>query len=198
MTKEKWLQVSGNEDYEVSNRGAVRALPSRRILPAHKGNKVGHRRVSLKSPTTGEHKQHYVHTLVLEAFVSPRPEGMCACHIDGDPLNNCVENLRWGTYSENNHDIVRHGRHHHTKRTHCPKGHPLDAVKFHADGTFWQRRCRTCLREQNRARRARKTTCPKGHPFDGVRRNRDGSVRQRYCTVCAHDALERGRLARWG
>jgi hypothetical protein len=53
-----------------------------------------------------------VHTLVLEAFVGPCPEGMLACHDpDHTPTNNNVSNLRWGTQSENMEDAKKHGRH---------------------------------------------------------------------------------------
>lgn len=45
-----------------------------------------------------------VHLYVLETFVGPRPEGMQACHGDGDPANNRLSNLRWDTCSNNNLD----------------------------------------------------------------------------------------------
>jgi len=54
-------------------------------------------------------KTFYVHTLVLEAFVEPRPEGLQCCHRDGNPKHNWVPNLRWGTSSENCDDKRRHG-----------------------------------------------------------------------------------------
>lgn len=50
-----------------------------------------------------------VHRLVLEAFVGPCPEGLECCHEDGDPMNNTVGNLRWGTRESNYADSVRHG-----------------------------------------------------------------------------------------
>lgn len=51
-----------------------------------------------------------VHVLVLEAFVSPRPSGMDGCHIDGNPENNALPNLRWATHKDNMKDMVLHGR----------------------------------------------------------------------------------------
>ena len=48
--------------------------------------------------------------LVLEAFIGLRPDGMEACHCDGNPGNNALTNLRWDTHSENEKDKVSHGR----------------------------------------------------------------------------------------
>jgi len=53
----------------------------------------------------------FVHRMVLLAFVGPAPEGMKCRHLNGNPKDNRLENLCWGTSSENNRDIVRHGRH---------------------------------------------------------------------------------------
>src|SRR5262245_15940652 len=43
----------------------------------------------------GNKVARYIHHLVLEAFVGPRPPGMVCRHLDGDPAHNHVENLRW-------------------------------------------------------------------------------------------------------
>src|SRR5699024_7150413 len=72
-----------------------------------------------------ERHTHYVHTLVLLAFVGERPAGMECLHKDGNPNNNRLDNLRWGTPSENNLDIVAHGNNHCLNKTHCPRGHLL-------------------------------------------------------------------------
>lgn len=54
---------------------------------------------------------HYVHRLVLEAFVGPCPPGMECCHDpDPDPANNRLENLRWDTKKGNSADMDRLGR----------------------------------------------------------------------------------------
>jgi hypothetical protein len=52
----------------------------------------------------------YVHTLVLEAFVGPCPSGQECRHLDGDPGNNRLSNLKWGTRRENSADRIGHGR----------------------------------------------------------------------------------------
>ena len=50
-----------------------------------------------------------IHRLVLESFVGPCPEGMVACHGDGDRANNALSNLRWDTTRANSDDSLRHG-----------------------------------------------------------------------------------------
>lgn len=57
----------------------------------------------------GRKFRRYIHRLVLEAFVGPRPPGLICCHWDGDPANNRLENLRWDTYKSNCDDMLRHG-----------------------------------------------------------------------------------------
>lgn len=51
-----------------------------------------------------------VHVLVLEAFDRPRPKGAVCRHLDGNPINNHLSNLAWGTHKENTEDRKRHGR----------------------------------------------------------------------------------------
>jgi hypothetical protein len=65
-------------------------------------------------PMVGLHrdgKRHgrLVHRLVLEAFVGPCPDGMEACHNDGNRLNCALSNLRWDTPAANQADRVLHG-----------------------------------------------------------------------------------------
>jgi hypothetical protein len=65
----------------------------------------------------------YIHRLVLETFVGPCPDGMEACHANGNRLDNRLENLRWDTKSANSLDAVQHGTHGGFKnRGICPQG----------------------------------------------------------------------------
>jgi hypothetical protein len=50
-----------------------------------------------------------VHRLLLETFVGPCPEKHEALHINGNRLDNRLENLRWGTRKENVADAIKHG-----------------------------------------------------------------------------------------
>jgi len=52
----------------------------------------------------------YVHHLVLQVFVGPRPAGCEACHRNGIPTDNRLENLYWGTPIDNDADQREHGR----------------------------------------------------------------------------------------
>lgn len=105
--KENWKPVPKWSDYEVSNLGKVRSLKfgKKRILKPWLDD--GYPRVRLSQD--GKRTMPFVHCLVLEAFVGPRPKNAEACHFDGTRNNNAVENLRWDTNSGNQRDKVRHG-----------------------------------------------------------------------------------------
>lgn len=68
--------------------------------------KYGYTRISLVHPIR---KNFYLHRLVLLTFVGPCPDGMEACHNDGNPANNSLGNLRWDTVKSNIHDAIKHG-----------------------------------------------------------------------------------------
>ena len=51
-----------------------------------------------------------VHRLVLTTFVGPCPDGCECLHLDDNPQNNCLDNLRWGTPKENKNDNWRRNR----------------------------------------------------------------------------------------
>ncbi|WP_051233125.1 HNH endonuclease [Pseudonocardia asaccharolytica] len=74
------------------------------------------------------HTTAKVHRLVLLAFVGEPPDDKPnALHRDDDPANNCVENLYWGTRSENTDDSVRNGSHVQARKATCALGHDLVA-----------------------------------------------------------------------
>jgi hypothetical protein len=77
----------------------------RRMKPSPKQG--GYLRVSLRGD--GKRASGLVHVLVLTAFVGPCPDGKQARHDDGDPTNNRLDNLFWGTPKQNCDDRVRHG-----------------------------------------------------------------------------------------
>jgi hypothetical protein len=54
-------------------------------------------------------KVRLVHQLVAMAFYGPTPDGMEIMHLDGNPSNANLSNLKHGTHSENMKDAIRHG-----------------------------------------------------------------------------------------
>lgn len=57
----------------------------------------------------GKRTQFLIHRLVLVLFADPCLTGMETRHLDGDPSNNNIKNLRWGTGEENCQDRCLHG-----------------------------------------------------------------------------------------
>lgn len=102
---------TGYEGYEVSNLGRVRSLRTWTadgpyILRATPSSTTGYPVVGLSRPGQ-KLKMIAVHTLVLEAFVGPRPAGMEARHGVGGRADASLTNLCWGTKRANEHDKQR-------------------------------------------------------------------------------------------
>lgn len=115
---EQWRPVIGYEGlYEVSDLGRVRSLARQTSMGARGGRVLkpnplpkGYLAVTLSRPPNVKRRVAYVHTLVLEAFVGPRPPGMDACHSpDPTPANCRLDNLRWDTRRNNFADKRQHG-----------------------------------------------------------------------------------------
>ena len=51
-----------------------------------------------------------VHQLVMRAFVGEPPEGMEVRHLNGDPTDNRLENLKYGSRTENILDVFYQGK----------------------------------------------------------------------------------------
>lgn len=100
LEAEGWRPVDGFDGYEISSLGRVRH--GSRILKPWP-HKSGHLYVSMSRKG-----KRQVHRLVLLSFVgAPPTDAHESCHRDGNPTNNAVGNLYWGTRSENIRDLVR-------------------------------------------------------------------------------------------
>ena len=112
MEQEQWKPIERfNGEYEVSNLGRVRSMKKYRGMTAR------------IMPQTIQRKGYYavtfhmnnkaycrkVHRLVIEAF-TPNPDNLpCINHIDGNKLNNRIDNLEWCTYQHNMQHAVHTG-----------------------------------------------------------------------------------------
>ena len=123
--EEIWASVPGYEGmYEASNQGRImsirRQVPSKTwrgketlttvnggVLVPLKISKYGHLGVNLSK--SGKPTLLRVHRLVLEAHSGPCPDGFECRHLDGNPENNSLDNLSWGTHQQNVDDMTAHG-----------------------------------------------------------------------------------------
>lgn len=153
MSTEIWKPVVGYEGiYEVSNRGRVRRIlagpgtwPGRMLTPSE--DTKGYMNVRLLN------KPARLHRIVAMAFLGPSDLPLVR-HLDGDPANNTLENIAWGTHQDNTDDRVRHGRTTNADRppaTHCKQGHEFtpENTRYRAPRKSGHReslRCRECNR----------------------------------------------------
>ena len=118
---EFWCEVDGYPDYECSTLGRIRRKASARSSRAHAHAELrgwldpdGYRRYELRK----DNKKHLVrgHVAVAATYYGPCPDGHECRHLDGDPSNNRLDNLAWGTDAENKADRAWHKRHPRTRR----------------------------------------------------------------------------------
>lgn len=104
---EVWEDIPDCKHYQVSNRGRVRSLA--RVIRRNNGRQQTIRERILKQsldewgyPMVRLYGKTYkVHRLVAAAFILGRKPGEVIRHMDGNPKNNHVSNLAYGTTSEN-------------------------------------------------------------------------------------------------
>ena len=116
--QEEWKPIQDYEGlYEVSNLGNVRSVDhyvknsrnSCRLIhssPKKKSITNGYEMVWLHKNNKG--KLFYVHRLVAKAFIPNKMDKPFINHIDGNRMNNRVDNLEWCTQSENVYHAYRH------------------------------------------------------------------------------------------
>mgnify|MGYP003602317769 CR=1 FL=1 len=166
-----WRPVTGYLGiYEVSSDGEVRSLDrvvvrSNGVPVATRGkllkpneDKAGYLYINLSAG--GRRRRVYIHQLVASAFVGDRQPGMQICHNNGIKADNRAVNLRYDTASANQRDRVKHGTHHHARKTECARGHAYTEtntrfrVRQNKCGPSIVRDCLTCEAQRKAARSA--------------------------------------------
>ncbi|MCO4573718.1 hypothetical protein Si079_01011 [Streptococcus infantarius subsp. infantarius] len=110
MTSEVWKPIKGYEGfYEVSNKGNVRSV--------ERFDRIGRRRkselISVNSVQQlglyhdGKRKNLSVKNLVADAFLEAPQADEKLIHVDGNPKNNCVENLMWQKKAQRKRNVYR-------------------------------------------------------------------------------------------
>lgn len=158
------MPIPGKEKYyHVSNYGRVKSLErisvyyingflyqrkiKESILKASPDQR-GYPRVSF-CQESGLPRYGKVHKLVAEAFIGPIPENCTLIrHLDNNPLNNAVVNLKYGTYLENAQDKTLAGTHNNTIKNACIRGHKLYGKNLIPSVKLNSRGCLSCSRMQ--------------------------------------------------
>jgi len=158
VTPERWLPIVGWEgSYEVSDLGRVRSIPRR----DPRGKRLAGKVLSPGLDTVGYpmvilHRHgrttRTVHRLVAAAFLGSCPPGQEVRHLDGCRTNPRLDNLAYGTKSENQQDSIRHGTHSSLAKTHCPAGHEYTPENTYVNNRG-ERMCRECGRVRGRRQR---------------------------------------------
>ena len=161
-----WRPVVGFEGfYEVSECGQFRSLDRvvkrgsnhltlrGKIIKQYKTPPGGY--LSVRLARDGLKKTIRVHSIVLQSFNGPRPDGFVACHNNGDIYDNQLSNLRWDSQSSNLYDTIAHGTNHHANKESCKRGHKFTLENTYVNPTSNGRQCRSCTRITQRASRKR-------------------------------------------
>lgn len=163
MTTEQWKDIPGYEGiYQASDQGRVRSL-DREIKHARFGTQkmkgkvmstklhpAGYPSIGLRD-REGKRQWVLVHRAVLLAFRGQPGQGEEARHLNDDKLDARLDNLEWGSRSENIIDRQTNGIEYHRNLTECPLGHPLEGENLLPSQLGYGRGCRSCL-ACNRAR----------------------------------------------
>ena len=108
--QEIWKNIKGyNGRYQISNNGNVRSLNYNNTNKTHLLAKTltadGYYRIGLNKDK--KQKRFFVHKLVAETFISNPNNFSIINHIDGNKLNNNVNNLEYCTQSHNIKEAYR-------------------------------------------------------------------------------------------
>lgn len=105
---ETWKVIPGWPGFSVTRDGAIRGPRGRRRKPQRAAS--GHLYITHRfGGRSGSQSKLWVHHAVLLTWIGPRAEGEEARHLNGNPADNRVGNLAWGTRQQNSDDRVRHG-----------------------------------------------------------------------------------------
>src|SRR5574344_333355 len=101
MKEEIWKKLDINNNYYISNYGKLKR--NEKIIKGWVQN-TGYRTVNINN------KKYSLHRLIAINFIENKNNKPFINHIDGNKLNNRIDNLEWCTQKENNQHAFRTGR----------------------------------------------------------------------------------------
>ena len=96
--EEEWKSISGYMNYEVSSIGRIRNISTGKLLTPY-SDSSGHLKVGIYNEQN--RKKYLVHKLVAQEFVNNPDNKTYVDHVEHNRQNNCINNLRWCSKSEN-------------------------------------------------------------------------------------------------
>ena len=94
--------------YWADEAGNIVSPKTGKTMKPQSDRRAGYWKVRVKC-SDGKTRSRYVHHLVAEAFLGPRPDGKDLDHIDGDRRNNRPDNLRYCSRRENQDNVNNAG-----------------------------------------------------------------------------------------
>jgi hypothetical protein len=117
VDEEVWKDIPGHEGlYQASDGGKIKSCKRNKPMSlVEKKKRLHNGRVLLPYLTVtlrkdGLRKKYFVHRLIALTFLGKIPDGFVVKHLDDNPQNNNVNNLKIDTQSQNQVDCYDRGR----------------------------------------------------------------------------------------
>jgi len=129
MTTENWRDIPSAPGYQASTLGRIRRVVPETSLKFGKtlksrANNCGYLYVSIS--VEGKNRSRYVHHLVAETFLGPKPDGYVVSHEDDCKDNNRLDNLTYRTHSDNTRKAYEAG----LAKANSGEGHPYAKLTY--------------------------------------------------------------------
>lgn len=105
----EWKSIKGFDGYFINQLGEIKSIRSfkgkRKIILKPQKNQQGY--ITYNLMRNGKVYRKTLHRLLMETFVPNKNKLPCINHIDGNILNNSLDNLEWCTFGHNEKEAYR-------------------------------------------------------------------------------------------